>query len=467
MATQNKQKKKQTSKVFVLDTNVLLNDPTAILHMEEHDVVIPMCVIDEVDKKKNSGSIGFMARRVSANLEPYLSPALYKTGVSLGDGMGKLSIFIVKKLHPKVQKIYNEDSPDNRIISTALFLQDKFLRRRKQKDGAKKKKTPVSVVLVSDDTNLRIKAVGLGITAESYKHGSVENVASPYSGIATIRLSDGVVSKLYQPGGLEFSLVRESLGTDEPTPHPFEFFVINGNGEKNHLSYYDNGILRPVTDDYKKIYESVTARNDEQQLAMRALLDPKIKLVTLSGTAGTGKTMLAIAAAIRQKSEYTKIKLSKPIVGLSENDLGFLPGDAQDKMLVHVQSLYDQINFLNDIEHKNVGRSTIDELLAANKIEVEPFPYIRGRSFTNTYLIVDEAQNLSRADALAFVTRMHESSKIVLVGDPKQIDAKYLNPSNNGLSVTIEAFKDYDAAAHVTLVKGERSRLAEWAATHM
>lgn len=472
MATKNKQKKRMKT-VFVLDTNVLLNDPTAFLQMEEHDVVIPMDVIEEIDKKKNSSSIGFMARKVFVNLEPYLSPALYTTGVPLGDGMGKLSIFIVRELHPKLKKITKEDSPDNHIISAALFLQDRFLRSKNKKNEQKKKQNkkenPVSVVLISDDIDLRLKAIGLGITAESYKHGSVENADSPYLGVTTIRLDDEVVSKLYQPNGLQYLLVEESLGTDVPKPHPFEFFVIKGDGEKNHLSYYDydKGILYPVTDDYKKIYESVTARNDEQQLAMWALLNPKIKLVTLSGIAGTGKTMLAIAAAIRQKSEYAKIKLSKPIIGLSENDLGFLPGDAQDKMLVHVQSLYDQINFLNQVEHKTVGKSAIDTLLETNMIEVEAFPYIRGRSFTNTLLIVDEAQNLSRADALAFVTRMHESSKIVLVGDPKQIDAKYLNPSNNGLSVIIEAFKDYDAAAHITLVKGERSRLAEWAATHM
>ena len=276
--------------------------------------------------------------------------------------------------------------------------------------------------------------------------------------------------KIYQPGGLSYDNVGEYLGKSAPIPYPYEFFVIKGDSHENHLSYYDpnKGCILKIPESCKDVYKSaVHTRSYEQEFAMWALLNPDIKLVTLSGIAGTGKTMLAIAAAIRQKDAYSQIMLSKPIVGVSDKDIGFLPGDAEDKVAPFMQSFYDQMNFLDRVANSNVGKSEIAGLKESKQLEIVPLVYIRGRSFPGTFLIVDEAQNLNPTEAKAFVTRLDEQSKVVLIGDTGQIDSRYLNKSNNGLSVTIQAFRDCDFAASITLHKVERSHLADWAATHM
>lgn len=455
--------KAKQPKIYVFDTNVLIQDPMAFLHMGEHDVVIPLDVITELDKlkdKKNS-SVPASARQVSANLDPYWGPDLYNGGVSLGTGKGKLSVFITRELHPDVKKMFREDSPDNRIISAALFVAEKKAREANKKQKQQKKKvSQVSVIFVSNDNNLRFKAGALGLAAEKYRHDAIDDAGSLYPGVEHISLDEEITAKLYEQEGLDYAVVQETLGTNTPYPNPNEFFVIDDGGEKNHLACYSDGALHPVQNG-DKVYNTVSVRNDEQKLAMSALINPSITLVTLSGPAGTGKTLLAIGSAIQQSDKFNQILISKPIVALSEKDNGFLPGDMIEKVKPYMQSLYDNINFLKS-SHKDTGRSKIDTLQDSGKILIEPLAYIRGRTYANTILIVDEAQNLNPLEVKTIVTRMGENSKVIFTGDIYQIDDRFLDSTNNGLTYLIEKSKTCDFAAHINLVKGERSALAEW-----
>lgn len=454
--------KKQTSqkKIFVLDTNVLIMDPTAFMHMGEHDVVIPLVVVEEIDKLKNKGtSVSSSARQVSANLDAYFGPDLYKDGVSLGDGKGKLSIYNLKELHADVRRMFREDSPDNRIISSAMFVKEKASHEANKKKKNQKRVIPTPVVFVSNDTNLRFKAGALGLDVEKYRNNAIDDVNSLYSGVQTINLNAELLSLMFSEGKVPYEKVREFLANSTPEPHSYEFFVIPG-GDKKTFSYFRGGNLYPIFNG-DKVYGSVSTRNDEQKLAMNILLNPDVNLVTLSGPAGTGKTLLAIAAAMQQADQFDQILITKPIVALSEKDNGFLPGDMIDKVRPYMQSLYDNINFLKS-SCKNGEKAKIEKLLESSTLLIEPLAYIRGRTYANTILIVDEAQNLSPLEVKTIVTRMGENSKIIFTGDIYQIDDKYLDATNNGLTYLIEKAKNYEHAAHIDLVKGERSELAEW-----
>jgi len=473
MSKQNS-KTKEDKKIFVLDTNVLIMDPSAFLHMGEHDVVIPLVVITELDKLKNrsaSPSVSVSARQVSANLDKFFGPDLYKDGISLGEGKGKLSIFNLKELNPDVRKMFKEDTPDNRIISVALKVREKISR---EENGLKQKKIKFvhkSVILVTNDNNLRFKAGAFGLQVEKYRNNAINDINLLYSGVSKIYLSSELIAELYDTNnvnGLPYSKVEQFLGQKTPKPHPYEFFVILDEKEKKcvfdeneerHLSYFFEKHLHVIDNGYK-VYGSVSIRNEEQRLAMNMLLNPHINLVTLSGPAGTGKTLLAIGAAIEQADAFDHILIAKPIVALSEKDNGFLPGDMIEKVRPYMQSIYDNINFLKNA-CKNGTKDKLEKVLS-EKIVVEPLAYIRGRTYANTILIVDEAQNLSPLEMKTIVTRMGENSKVIFTGDIYQIDDKYLDSTNNGLTYLIEKAKYYEHAAHIDLVKGERSELAEW-----
>ena len=461
---------KEGKKIFVLDTNVLIMDPSAFLHMGEHDVVIPLVVITELDKLKNKPSASTSARQVSANLDKFFGPDLYKDGISLGEGKGNLSIFNLRELDSDVRKMFKEDSPDNRIISVALKVREKISREENGMKSQKMKRfSHTSVVLVTNDNNLRFKAGAFGLQVEKYRNNAINDINLLYSGVSKIYLTSELIAKLYdKQDGLPYDKVEELLGHNAPKPHPYEFFVILDEKEKKHvyneneerhLSYFFEKYLHPINNGHK-VYGSVSIRNEEQRLAMNMLLNPHINLVTLSGPAGTGKTLLAIGAAIEQADAYDHILIAKPIVALSEKDNGFLPGDMIEKVRPYMQSIYDNINFLKNA-CKNGTKDKLEKVLS-EKIVVEPLAYIRGRTYANTILIVDEAQNLSPLEVKTIVTRMGENSKVIFTGDIYQIDDKYLDSTNNGLTYLIEKAKNYECAAHINLVKGERSSLAEW-----
>jgi len=456
--------KTEEKKIFVLDTNVCMMDPTSFMHMGEHDVVIPLVVITELDRLKNSPStsVSAAARQVSANLDKFFGPDLYKDGVSLGDGKGKLSIFNLKELNQDVRKSFKEDSSDNRIISVALSVRDKISREENKMKAQKKSVQHKTVVLVTNDNNLRFKAGALGLQVEKYRNNAINDINSLYSGVKRIHLNDDLISELFSSkamNGLSYEKVVKLLGSKAPMPHPYEFFIIVGKDGKEVLSYFRENHLRWIENGYK-IYGDVSPRNNEQKLAMNILLNPDIHMVTLSGPAGTGKTLLAIGAAIQQANNFEKILITKPIVAMAEKDIGFLPGDAEEKVAPYMQSIFDNINFLKS--HCTNGTKDKLEKILKEQIEVTPLAYIRGRTFANKILIVDEAQNLSPLEMKTIVTRMGENSKVVFTGDIYQIDDKYLDSTNNGLTYLIEKAKFYERAAHIDLVKGERSELAEW-----
>ena len=456
-------KTKEQKKIFVLDTNVLIMDPLAFRHMGEHDVVIPLVVITEIDKLKSKPTqAAVSARQVSANLDVYFCPDLYKDGVSLGEGKGKLSIYNLKRLHPEVQEMFIEDSPDNRIISVALYLTEKVRKAKNSKTGGD---SEVSVVFVTNDINLRFKAGALGINSEKYRNNTFQDVDSIYSGVKNISLSKELERKFKKSGGrLDYSLFAKNI-TVETNPNPYEFFLLHAKNEKIYKTYYLDGFLHEVVDS-DKVYNTIVARNDEQILGMNILLNPDVTLVTLSGPAGTGKTLLAIGAAFRQQKKFDQILITKPIVALSGKETGFLPGNAVDKVRPYMKSFDDNIKFLKS-SFKNPEDNEITKLMKSGKVVIEPIDYIRGRTYYNTILIVDETQNLTPTEVRDIVTRMDKDSKLIFLGDIHQIDNKYLDSSNNGLTNLIEKSKTYKHSAHINLVKGERSELAEWGSLYL
>jgi PhoH-like ATPase len=468
--------KTEEKKIFVLDTNVLITDPKAFLNMGEHDVVIPLVVITELDKLKNRSTaplVSMSARQVSANLDKFFGPDLYKDGVSLGEGKGKLFIFILKELNQDVKKIFKEDTPDNRIISVALSVRDNIAREEKKLKAKKKKVNPTTVVLVTNDNNLRFKAGAFNIQVEKYRNKSIRDINSLYSGVTEIKLSSELIAEMCTRGTLSYDKVIKFLGKKAPIPHPNEFFIIdyeegeaNENQKEKILSrFYENDLH--MIDNGHKVYGNISVRNYEQRLAMNALLDPKISIVTLSGIAGTGKTLLAIGAALQQSDQYEQILITRAPDAVDGREIGFLPGDATEKIGPYLQGIYDNIKFLKSA-CTNGAKEKLEKIITdKEKLVVENEGVIRGRSLINTIFIVDETQNLSYLEVLTLVTRIGTNSKIIFIGDLTQIDNKYLDATNSGLALLIDGFKYYEDAAHINLVKGERSKLAEWAATHL
>ncbi|MBN1950444.1 MAG: PhoH family protein [Bacteroidales bacterium] len=437
---------KKKRKIFVLDTNVLLHDYKCIYNFQENDIVIPITVLEELDKfKKGNDLINFHAREFTRELDRLSGDKLFNGGVSLGKDLGKLKIETGKPFSAHIKDSFPENTPDHRILAIAEYIS---LNR-----------TDAQVVLVTKDINLRMKAKSIGVLAGDYESDKVQNIDEIYKGIYTLEnINDSIIARVYE----EAEGVPEEEVRVEPAPTPNQYFILKGS-RSSALVHYDhpgkifNRVLK------QKVY-GIEPRNAEQTFALDALLRDDIHLISITGKAGTGKTLLALAAAIHQKQQFTQIFLARPIVPLSNRDIGFLPGDAKEKIGPYMQPLFDNLDVIkNKFSPTSKDYQKIEEMVKNEKLNITPLAYIRGRSLSNVFFIVDEAQNLTPHEIKTIITRAGEGTKMVFTGDIEQIDTPYLDMKSNGLSYLTDKMIGQDVFAHINLVKGERSFLAELA----
>ncbi|BFH67732.1 MAG: PhoH family protein [Paenibacillus dendritiformis] len=438
------------SKIFVLDTNVLLHDPKALFAFQDNEVIIPAVVLEEMDsKKRNADELGRNARMVSRLLDGLREHGHLHHGVRLPNG-GTLKVELNHRSFVKVQEMFGEVSNDNRILAVALNYQ------LEQKHA----EHPSNVILVSKDVLVRIKADVLGLHTEDYlSDRTVQSGDDLYSGLCSVHVHPGMIDEFYTNRMLH--LKQLGLGL-----HPHQFVIL-----KDEIGTSKSALLKVNAEATKlePLYLSndpvwgITARNAQQRMALELLLNDDIPLVTLTGKAGTGKTLLALAAGlmkVEDERKYKKLLIARPVVPMGK-DIGYLPGEKEEKLRPWMQPIYDNLEFLFDTKKSG----DIDKILVGmNNIQVEALTYIRGRSIPGQFIIIDEAQNLSKHEVKTIVSRVGEGSKIILMGDPAQIDHPYLDAASNGLTYLVERFKAEAISGHVTLEKGERSRLAQIAA---
>ncbi len=434
-------------KTFVLDTNVLLYDPYALYRFQENTIVVPITVIEEIDKfKKDMNETGRNARQVSRLLDDFRSSGCLSKGISLpSGGILRVEIFeerAISALPPELRI----DKGDNRILAVAMDI--------------KHKEDKCPVILVSKDTNLRIKADALGLTAEDYESDKVE-IEDLYSGMTEVAVEAVTVDTFHGQGWI--APMANMLANQYVT------MTDAANAAHSASGRYDatQEKILPLRKGGKDGIWSIFPRNREQSYALDMLLDDSIKLVTLVGKAGTGKTLLAIAAGLHKVAEenvYNRLLVSRPVFPMGK-DIGFLPGDIEEKLAPWMQPIFDNVELLlSGHEAEKRHSKGYKELVAMGIMEIEPLTYIRGRSIPNQFMIVDEAQNLTPHEIKTIITRAGEGTKIVLTGDPYQIDNPYVDSSSNGLTYLVERLKNLKITGHITMTKGERSELAELAA---
>ena len=433
-------------KTFVLDTNVILHDSSCIEHFDEHDVVIPITVIEELDPfKKGDATLNFHARQFLRSLDNLCGDKIFNGGISMGPGKGRVRVMLEKPLHDTLRANFSDSRPDHRILNTAWHLVQQFPDRQ--------------VILVTKDVNLRMKAKAIGLPAADYTSDHVKNLTELYKGR---RVVEGIPAELIDQLYADTEGVALQSVDWGSELNPNEFLILR-NGKKSALACCDpfRGCIRRT--DKLGCY-GIVPRNAEQAFALDALVNPAVPLVTVSGKAGTGKTLLALAAALETRRSYRQIFVARPVVPLSNRDIGFLPGDIQSKLDPYMQPIYDNLAVIQDsVGNRNGLGSRIREMLADEKIVVTALTYIRGRSLIKTYFIVDEAQNLTPHEVKTIITRAGQGTKMVFTGDVFQIDHPYLDSHSNGLSYLIEKMKGQRLAAHINLEKGERSDLSELA----
>ncbi len=435
-------------KTFVLDTNIILHDSSCINQFDEHDIVIPIAVIEELDRfKKGNEILNCNAREFARALDALTGDRIFNGGIPIGPGKGKITVCLDREFHDKLKTNFSPDKPDHHILNAAYHIacENAFDR----------------VFLVTKDVNLRMKAKSIGLMAQDYSTDRVQAPADIYKGTRVVEdIPATVIDQLYAK---PFEMNADVLEVAEPLLAN-EYLVMK-NGSKSAL-----GVFIPQTRIIRRIDTQVSygirPRNAEQCFAMDALTNPEVPLVTITGKAGTGKTLLALAAALEKRRYYRQIFISRPSVPLSNKDIGFLPGDIQSKLDPYMQPLYDNLSI---IENNQTGKNgngqgrRVKELLDEEKIVITPLSYIRGRSIVKVFFIVDEAQNLTPHEVKTIITRAGEGTKIVLTGDIYQIDHPYLDSRSNGLSYLIEKMKGQNLYTHINLEKGERSELSDLA----
>jgi PhoH-like ATPase len=431
-------------KNYVLDTNVLLHDPHAIFRFEDNNVIIPIYVIEEVDQFKREGSErGRNARSIARLLDELREKggALSK-GVTLDSG-GTLRVAVPTK-RLTLPSAIDHTAMDQAILQTAFDV--------RENDGGR------ATIFVTMDTNLRIRADALGMVAETYENQRVE-FDRLTSGIIDLELEGGEIDAFFREG---------RVAPREPAPAPNTSVLMRDRSNPSHTALGRYDATKKAIMALRVPREGVMAvrpRNKEQSFALDLLLDESIRLVTLVGKAGTGKTLLALAAGLKRTVEdgiYTRMLVSRPVMPLGR-DIGFLPGDVDEKLNPWMQPIFDNLEFLFSTGSRK-GPRAYAELLESGQIQVEPLTYIRGRSLPQQFIVVDEAQNLTPHEVKTIITRSGDGTKIVLTGDPGQIDNPYVDSASNGLTIAAERFRGEKLAAHIVMSKGERSDLAELAA---
>lgn len=435
-----------TKKNFVIDTNVILHDYNCLKNFQENDIYLPIVVLEELDRfKKGNEQINFNAREFVRELDTITDDDLFSKGASLGAGMGKLFILTGGMESVAVKKSFPERKPDHEILTAT--------------DALSRKDPVTKTILVTKDVNLRMKARSIGLLCEDYITDKVANTdIFEKSNEVFDGISPELIDRIYSS--------KEGVDIGElpmkDVLQPNECFVLKS--DRNSVLARNNPFTHSVHKVQKSKNYGIEPRNAEQSFAFEILNDPDIKLVALTGKAGTGKTLLALAAALGKLTDYKQILLARPIVALSNKDLGFLPGDAAAKVAPYMQPLFDNLNV---IKRQFAGSSTevkrLEDMQKSEQLVIEALAFIRGRSLSETYCIIDEAQNLTPHEIKTIITRAGEGTKMIFTGDIQQIDQPYLDAQSNGLVYMIDKMKGQNIFAHINLVKGERSALSELA----
>ncbi len=442
-----KAKSDKDRKIFVLDTSVILYTHNSIMNFAEHDVVIPITVLEELDQfKKGNDTKNFEAREFIRLLDKLSHDHMIHEWTPLnGKTKGNFKVLMNPDNNLNANIIFGEEKNDHKILNAALYI------KQHEKDR--------KVILVSKDINLRLKAKSLDILAEDYETGKIKNIIElENTGKYLLEDLDPLaINTLYDRGSIEAKMI---LGNRKRKANAF--YILKSQ-KQSVLAYYnaDENVLSRVD---KQLAYNIKPRNAEQTFALHAILNPRIKLVSIQGVAGTGKTLLALAGALEQRREYKQIFLARPIVPLSNKDIGYLPGDIKSKLNPYMEPLWDNLKFIqNQYKETDKEYQKITELVNQEKLVIQPLAYIRGRSLSNIFFIVDEAQNLTPHEIKTIISRAGENTKIIFTGDVFQIDTPYLDAQSNGLSYLIDRVKDHPLYAHVKLEKGERSELANLA----
>lgn len=435
-----------SKKIFVLDTSVILYDHNALNNFHEHDIAIPIQVLEELDHfKVGNDTRNFEARSFIRFIDLISRQKLISEWINIKpSSIGKFKVILNQKiLKLDAEEIYGKGKTDNKILNTALSLKEEYPDKK--------------VVLVSKDICLRLKAKALNLFAEDYETGKIKNVDQLYLGKTELTIQDERILAL-----IKKEKVISANEINLPDFSQNHFFILK-NKRKTANVFYNHALNSISLVGVDPVFK-IKPKNIEQAFAIHALLNPDIKLVSIQGNAGTGKTLLALASALEQRRDFRQIYVTRPIVSLSNKDLGFLPGDAKSKTDPYMAPIWDNLRFIKEQfigDHKMIGK--IEDLISSEKIAIAPLAFIRGRTLTKIFFIIDEAQNLTPHEVKTIISRAGEHTKIVFTGDIYQIDTPYLDAESNGLSYLIAHAKNHPLYAHITLQKGQRSELANLA----
>ncbi|MDN3687722.1 PhoH family protein [Cyclobacterium jeungdonense] len=442
----------QDRKIFVLDTSVILYDHYSIMNFAEHDVVIPITVLEELDQfKKGNDTKNFEAREFIRLLDRLAKDQMIQHWTPLnGKTRGSFKVMMNPENSLNANEIFGEEKNDHKILNAALSLRQTEKNRK--------------VILVSKDINLRLKAKSLDIPAEDYETGKIKNISEiENTGKEIIEnVNQEIINTLYEKSYLDAEQVFGKKRKSVPSNNTY--YILKGTTPNASILAFYHAVEKSFEKISKSKAYNVSPKNAEQAFALHAIMDPKIKLVSIQGVAGTGKTLLALAGALEQRSNFKQIFLARPIVPLSNKDIGFLPGDIKSKLNPYMEPLWDNLKFIqNQYKEHDKEYQRISDMVNQEKLVIQPLAYIRGRSLSNIFFIVDEAQNLTPHEVKTIISRAGENTKIIFTGDVFQIDTPYLDSQSNGLSYLIDRVRNHPLYAHVKLEKGERSELANLA----